>query len=84
MKHRILVALFFITSGTLVAQAQDKSVVLILDGSNSIWVRMDGVEKIVVARGALGLHERPGNTPKLGRPSRFRRWMNQASMKPVM
>lgn len=52
MNLRVLVVLV-LALGSPAAHAQDKAVIFILDGSNSMWGRIDGVEKIVVARDVL-------------------------------
>lgn len=53
MNLRVVVGLLFFSLCIPTAHAQDKAVVFILDGSNSMWGRIDGVEKIVVARDVL-------------------------------
>lgn len=54
MKIRIAVALVLIIFGVSGGHAQEDAVVFVIDGSNSMWGRVDGVEKIVVARDVLG------------------------------
>ena len=48
----ILYFTFLLTPVTLFAESG--SVVFLLDGSNSMWGRIDGAEKIVVARDVIG------------------------------
>lgn len=53
MKLLAWLIVFAITMAPLALEAQTGRIVLVLDGSNSMWGRIDGTEKIVVARDVL-------------------------------
>ncbi len=53
MPYRWLLVLLLLTS-PLVAEEADSDLILILDASNSMWGQIDGTNKIVIAREAVG------------------------------
>jgi len=53
MKHFMLILVLVFTSATAALFFQTGRVMLVSDGSNSMWGRIDGTEKIVVAREVL-------------------------------
>jgi len=54
MQYLIFTFLLAITLTPAALFTQSGRVMLVLDGSNSMWSRIDGTEKIVVAREVLG------------------------------
>ena len=53
MKHFMLIPVLVFTSATAALFFQTGRVMLVSDGSNSMWGRIDGTEKIVLAREVL-------------------------------
>lgn len=51
---RIIVGCFLLALTTTASSAQTKDLILILDGSGSMWGQINGVNKIVIAREVLG------------------------------
>ena len=54
LRPRLFIALMCLVMAPAAAGGQDTDLVIIMDASNSMWGQIDGVNKIVIARDAVG------------------------------